>query len=174
MRLRLRPCSICRNVGPEDRPACCSGSSRLRRHPDCRWAALAHRRCMHEAARAGRSPRIEHPDTRIAGTSRNGPGRYRASEARTAGRILEFCSPDNIPRWRLSYMCRPHRFSCRWFQRDPVKDSRPTLADAGIDSRLSSRARKLAAVPRGALRWHARRTDRNLRSAILQCIVDDA
>ena len=31
--------------------------------------------------------------------------------------------------------------------REPVKDDRPTLADAGIDKKLSSRAQKLAAVP---------------------------
>lgn len=32
-------------------------------------------------------------------------------------------------------------------KRAPVKDTRPTLADAGIDKRLSSRSQKLAALP---------------------------
>jgi phage N-6-adenine-methyltransferase len=32
-------------------------------------------------------------------------------------------------------------------ERDPVKDDRPTLADAGIDKHLADRARKMAAVP---------------------------
>ena len=32
-------------------------------------------------------------------------------------------------------------------KREPVKDDRPTLAAAGIDKKLSSRAQKLAAVP---------------------------
>lgn len=31
--------------------------------------------------------------------------------------------------------------------REPVKDTRPTLAEVGIDKKLSSRAQKLAAVP---------------------------
>lgn len=57
--------------------------------------------------------------------------------------------------------------------REPVKDERPTLADAGIDKKLSSRAQKLAAVPEekfkadiGAWRERAETDDKPVTSTI--------
>jgi len=42
-------------------------------------------------------------------------------------------------------------------KRDPLKDDRPTLAEAGIDKRLADRARKYAAIPEAEFERELRR-----------------